>query len=48
MNEYVIYCNSNVKKKNIYIVELYVIYVCLLLKMYLILMIFWIIKVVIN
>lgn len=48
MNEYVIYCNSNAKKKNIYIVASYAIYVRSLLKMHPILTILWIIKVVTN
>lgn len=48
MNEYVIYCNSNAKKKNIYIVASYAIYVRSLLKMHPILTILWIIKRVTN
>lgn len=48
MNEYVIYCNSNAKKKNIYIVASYAIYVRSLLKKHPVLTILWIIKVVTN
>lgn len=50
MNEYVIYCNSNAKKKNIYIVASYAIYMYVrsLLKKHPVLTILWIIKVVTN
>lgn len=48
MNEYVIYCNSNAKKKNIYIVASYAIYVRSLLKMHPILTTLWILKRVTN
>lgn len=47
MNEYVIYCNSNAKKKK-YIVAWYAIYVRSLLKMHPILTILWILKRVTN